>query len=141
MRQYETAFLISPNMPEEETEKIILQMADIVSEKKGKMIKQDVWGKRKLAYPIQKFGEAIYVFFHYEGEPGIPTELERRFKQTESVLRYLTVRKETEEVVRKKRREVPEKKEEPPVLEKEKVEVMDVDKEKISNEEPAEKEE
>lgn len=141
MRQYETAFLISPNMPEEETEKIILQMADIVSEKKGKMIKQDVWGKRKLAYPIQKFGEAIYVFFHYEGEPGIPTELERRFKQTESVLRYMTVRKETEEVVRKKRRKVPEKEEKPPVLEKEKVEVMDVDKEKISNEEPAEKEE
>ncbi len=140
MRQYETAFLISPNMPEEETEKIILQMADIVSEKKGKMIKQDVWGKRKLAYPIQKFGEAIYVFFHYEGEPGISTELERRFKQTESVLRYMTVRKETEEVVRKKRRKVP-KKEEPPVLEKEKVEVMDVDKEEVSNEEPAEKEE
>lgn len=140
MRQYETAFLISPNMPEEETEKIILQMADIVSEKKGKMIKQDVWGKRKLAYPIQKFGEAIYVFFHYEGEPGIPTELERRFKQTESVLRYMTVRKETEGVVRKKRRKVP-KKEEPPVLEKEKVEVMDVDKEEVSNEEPAEKEE
>jgi len=141
VRQYETAFLISPNMPEEETEKIILQMADIVSEKKGKMIKQDVWGKRKLAYPIQKFEEAIYVFFHYEGEPGIPTELERRFKQTESVLRFLTVRKETEEVVRKKRREVPEKEEEPPVLEKEKVELMDVDKEEISNEEPAEKEE
>ena len=105
------------------------------------MIKQDVWGKRKLAYPIQKFEEAIYVFFHYEGEPDIPTELERRFKQTESVLRYLTVRKETEEVVRKKRREVPEKGEEPPVLEKEKVEVMDVDQEEISNEEPAEKEE
>lgn len=141
MRQYETAFLISPNVPEEETEKIILQMADIVSKKKGKMIKQDVWGKRKLAYPIQKFEEAIYVFFHYEGEPGIPTEFERRFKQTESVLRFLTVRKETEEVVRKKRREVPEKGEEPPVLEKEKVEVMDVDQEEISNEEPAEKEE
>lgn len=141
MRQYETAFLISPNVPEEEREKIILQMADIVSKKGGKMIKQDIWGKRKLAYPIQKFEEAIYVFFHYEGEPGIPTELERRFKQTEPVLRYLTVRKETEEVVRKKRREVREKGEEPPVLEEEKVEVMDVDKEELSSEEPAEKEE
>lgn len=141
MRQYETAFLISPNVPEEEREKIILQMADIVSKKGGKMIKQDIWGKRKLAYPIQKFEEAIYVFFHYEGEPGIPTELERRFKQTEPVLRYLTVRKETEEVVRKKRREVREKGEEPPVLEEEKIEVMDVDKEELSNEEPAEKEE
>jgi len=141
MRQYETAFLISPNVSEEETEKIILQMADIISKKKGKMIKQDVWGKRRLAYPIQKFEEAIYVFFHYEGEPGIPTELERRFKQTESVVRYLTVRKETKEVVRKKKSEVREKKEEPPVSEEEEVEVMDVDQEEASNEEPVEKEE
>ena len=141
MRQYETAFLISPNVPEEETEKFILQMADIVSKKKGKMIKQDVWGKRKLAYPIQKFDEAVYVFFHYEGEPGIPTELERRFKQTESVVRYLTVRKEAEKVVRKKRREVRAKGEEAPVLEEEKVEVMDVDEEEVSDEEKAEKEE
>jgi small subunit ribosomal protein S6 len=140
MRQYETAFLISPNVPEEETEKIILQMADIVTKKKGKMIKQDVWGKRKLAYPIQKFEEAVYVFFHYEGEAGIPTELERRFKQTEAVVRYLTVRKETKEAVQKKGGMVREE-EEPPVSEKEKVEVMDSDQEGASNEESVEKEE
>jgi small subunit ribosomal protein S6 len=141
MRQYETAFLISPNVPEEETEKIILQMADIVTKKKGKMIKQDVWGKRKLAYPIQKFEEAVYVFFLYEGEPGIPTELERRFKQTEAVVRYLTVRKETKEVVQKKRGMVREEKEEPPVSEEEEVEVMDSDQEEASDEESVEKEE
>lgn len=141
MRQYETAFLISPNLSEEDMEKIILQMADIVSKKKGKMIKQDVWGKRKLAYPIQKFEEAVYVFFHYEGESGIPTELERRFKQTESVMRYLTVRKETKEVVQKKRGVVREEKEEPPVMEEEEVEVMDSEQEEASNEESVEKEE
>lgn len=140
MRQYETAFLISPSVSEEDTEKIILQMADIVSKKKGKMIKQDVWGKRKLAYSIQKFEEAVYVFFHYEGEPGIPTELERRFKQTESVIRYLTVRKETGEVVQTKKREVRKKGDELPVVEEEKVEVMDVNREESSNEEPVEEE-
>lgn len=141
MRQYETAFLISPNVPEEETEKIILQMADIVSQKKGKMIRQDVWGKRKLAYTIQKFEEAVYVFFHYEGEADIPTELERRFKQTESVIRYLTVRKETKEVVRKKEKEVPKKGKELPVLEDEEAEAADAVQEEFSDEEPAEKEE
>lgn len=141
MRQYETTFLISPNVPEEETEKIILQMADIVSQKKGKMIKQDIWGKRKLAYTIQKFEEAVYVFFHYEGEADIPTELERRFKQTESVIRYLTVRKETKEVVRKKEKEVPKKGKELPVLEDEEAEVADAVQEEFSDEEPAEKEE
>ena len=108
MSQYETAFLISPNLEEEETSKIISQMLNIVSKKKGKMIKEDRWGKRKLAYPINKFEEAFYVFFHYEGEPDIPFELERRFKQSEAILRFLTVRKEKKENVRKKKKGIPE---------------------------------
>ena len=107
MRQYETGFLISPNLEEEETAKIITQIAAIISRKEGKLIKEDRWGKRKLAYPIKKFEEAFYVFFHYEGDPEIPFELERRFKQTEAVLRFLTVQKETKENVRKKRKGIP----------------------------------
>jgi len=104
MRHYETAFLITPKLNEEETEKLIQKMADIVAKKKGKMIKIDKWGKKKLAYPVEKQNEAFYVFFHYEGEPDIPSELERRFRQTESVLRYLTLRKEVQAVAKKKRR-------------------------------------
>ena len=107
MTQYETAFLISPNLEEEETEKVITQMAEVISEKKGKMINEDRWGKRRLAYPIKKFEEAFYVFFHYEGDPEIPLELERRFKQTEEVLRYLTMKKTQKENVRRKKKTVP----------------------------------
>ena len=107
MTQYETAFLISPNLEEEETEKVINQMAKIISEKKGKMINEDRWGKRRLAYPIKKFEEAFYVFFHYEGDSEIPLELERRFKQTEEVLRYLTMKKTQKENVRRKKKTVP----------------------------------
>jgi small subunit ribosomal protein S6 len=92
MKRYETTFLIAPNLPEEETEKLIGKMSEIISKKKGKMISMDKWGKRKLAYPIEKFEEAFYVIFNYESEPDIPVELERRFKQTEAILRYLTVR-------------------------------------------------
>lgn len=106
MRQYETAFLIAPNLPEEETEKLILKMADVVSKKKGKMINLDQWGKRKLAYPIKKFEEAFYVFFQYEGQPEITAELERRFRQTEAIIRYLTVKKEPKENIRRKKRVV-----------------------------------
>jgi small subunit ribosomal protein S6 len=104
MRHYETAFLITPKLDEEETEKFIQKMADIVAKKKGKMIKIDKWGKKKLAYPVEKHNEAFYVFFHYEGEPDIPSELERRFRQTESVLRYLTLRKEVQAMAKKKRK-------------------------------------
>ncbi len=106
MEQYETAFLISPALEEEETEKIITQMAAVISKEKGKMIKEDRWGKRRLAYQIKKHEEAFYVFFHYEGDPAIPNELERRFKQSEAILRFLTVKKESKENVRKKRKEI-----------------------------------
>jgi len=123
MRPYETAFLIAPNLPDEDNEKLIDQMAEIVSKKKGKMVNVDKWGKRRLAYPIQKFDEAYYVFFLYQGEPAVLAELERRFKQTEAILRYLTVRTEVKESVKKKGKAAPKKKmeteakEEPPPIE------------------------
>jgi small subunit ribosomal protein S6 len=117
MRLYETAFLIAPNLPEEEIEKLIEEMAGVVSKKKGKMDNIDKWGKRRLAYPVNKFTEAYYVFFHYQGEPEVPAELERRFKQMEQVLRYMTLKKDQKENVRKKKKDKP-KKEEPPAREK-----------------------
>ena len=100
MRQYETVFLISPNLTEEETESLIQQMEEVVSKKKGKLINKEEWGKRRLAYPIQKFEEAFYILFHYEGKSEISDELERHFKQSDTVIRYLTVKKETRENVR-----------------------------------------
>jgi len=111
MTQYETTFLLSPNLEEEETEKIIAQMVEVVSTKKGKMINEDRWGKRKLAYPIKKFEEAFYVFFLYEGNSDIPFELERRFKQSEAILRYLTVKKEPKKSTRRNKKAVSVEKE------------------------------
>ena len=75
MRYYETAFLITPDLSEEDTEKLISQMGEIVKKNKGRMIDVDKWGKRKLAYPIKKHDSAFYVFFYYEGivsEYGTP---------------------------------------------------------------------
>jgi small subunit ribosomal protein S6 len=104
MKFYETGLLIAPNLSEEETELIIGQMAEIISQREGKLVKQERWGKRRMAYPIKKFSEAFYVFFHYEGKPDIPLELERRFKQTDTILRYLTLQKDTQEAGRRKRK-------------------------------------
>ena len=103
MRHYETAFLIAPSLPEEETESLIEKMQETVNKKKGKMIQVNKWGKRKLAYPIKKHEEAYYVFFTYEGGPEISRELERQFRQTEVILRYLTLKKEGEKNLRKKK--------------------------------------
>lgn len=140
MRQYETAFLISPNLPEEETEKIITQMADIISRKKGKIIKEDRWGKRKLAYPIKKFEEAFYVFFHYEGGTDISSELERHFKQTEAVLRFLTIKKEIKMKTEKKKKAAPKPEESPTSVETEEVKKEETSQEALPPGETSEKE-
>jgi small subunit ribosomal protein S6 len=104
MKIYETGFLLAPNLSEDDTEKLITQMADVISQREGKLIKQERWGKHRMAYSIKRFSEAFYVFLRYEGRPDIPLELERRFKQTDTVLRYLTLQKEAGEAVRRKRK-------------------------------------
>ena len=56
----------------------------------------DEWGKRKLAYPVNKLNEGYYVFMEFGAEPDFPQELERIFKITDSVMKYLIVRKDRE---------------------------------------------
>ncbi len=104
MKQYETGFLLSPQLTEEEAEVIIQQMADVIAQRQGKMAKVDKWGKRRTAYPLGKFHDAYYVFFHYDGGPDIPAELARRFRQLDTVLRYLTLTKETQQNMRRKKK-------------------------------------
>jgi small subunit ribosomal protein S6 len=104
MKIYETGFLLAPNLSEDDTDKLINQMADVISQREGRLIRQERWGKRRMAYSIKRWSEAFYVFLHYEGKPDIPLELERRFKQTDSVLRYLTLQKEAREATRRKRK-------------------------------------
>jgi small subunit ribosomal protein S6 len=104
VRQYETGFVLSPALSEEETSQLVQQMAEIVAQKKGRMVKQDVWGKRRLAFPIKRFQEGVYVFFTYDGPGDVATELERRFKQTDSVIRFMTVVKDPRDLVRRKKK-------------------------------------
>jgi small subunit ribosomal protein S6 len=104
MQLYETGFLIAPAMTEEEAEGLVQSLAEVVTLKNGKMVRVEKWGKRRMAYPIDKAHEAYYVFFHYEGGPEIPTELTRRFRQMDTIIRHLTLAKETQMNVRKKKK-------------------------------------
>jgi small subunit ribosomal protein S6 len=104
LRQYETGFVLSPALSEEETTQVVQQMAEIVAQKKGHLVRQDVWGKRRLAFPIKRFQEGLYVFFTYDGPGDIAAELERRFKQTDAVIRFLTVVKDPRDLVRRKKK-------------------------------------
>ena len=104
MPLYETGFLVAPGMTEDEAEAIVQQLAEVVAQRSGRMIRIERWGKRRMAYAIRKAQEATYVFFHYEGEAEIPAELGRRFRQMDTVIRHLTLAKETRMNIRKKKK-------------------------------------
>lgn len=104
MNQYETGFIVAPNLPEEEASALINQLAEVIPAKNGQIIKKDFWGKRKLAYPIKRFKEGLYVFFVYQGSPAVPTELERRFKQTDAILRFMTIKLDPRDLLKGKKK-------------------------------------
>lgn len=108
MRHYETGVIIAPNLSDEEIEQQIKQMEEVISSLGGHLGREERWGKRKLAYPIKKFTDGYYLFLHYESEADVPAELERRFRQSDQVLRYMTVKKETAPARRKKKKAEPQ---------------------------------
>jgi len=104
MRQYETGFVLSSSLSDDDAQAFVRQMAEVVTQKNGRMIKQDIWGKKRLAYPIKKSHEGTYIFFLYEGPGDVSQELERRFKQTDAVIRFLTILKNPGDNVRRKKK-------------------------------------
>lgn len=112
MRKYETGFILSPELSEEEIRDFLSGVRRFIEDSKGLIIQEEHWGRKALAYKIGKFHEGNYYFFFYEGEPFILKELERRFKQSEKVIRFLTVRLDDylKKVEKMKRMEEKEKK-------------------------------
>lgn len=98
IREYETTFIVVPNLSEEETNGVVEKFREIVEKNGGKELEVELMGKRKLAYEIKKFDEGVYVVFRYktEGGTGIVAELERRMRNDENILRFLTVRMDLE---------------------------------------------
>lgn len=93
MRKYEVAVVLAPTLTEEEVDQSIETFQEIAKEKEAQVANVDNWGKRNLAYPINKHTEGIYVILTLEeSNAESVAELERRFKMTESVIRFLTVR-------------------------------------------------
>ncbi|MDA2926169.1 30S ribosomal protein S6 [Acidobacteria bacterium AH-259-G07] len=93
MRRYEVVFVFAPTLSDDEVEQAMENFNKAAEEKGAQIINVDEWGKRRLAYPIKKHTEGIYTVLTLE-EPAAEAvnELERRFKVTDSVMRFLSVR-------------------------------------------------
>ena len=92
MRTYEVVFVAAPTITAEELDAFIAHVQGVVEGKNGKILKVDNWGKRSLAYKIKKYRDAYYVVLTIEGDGIAIAELERRFRVTDYIIRFLSVR-------------------------------------------------
>ena len=88
MTNYEVLFIIDPTLEDEKKEATIEAVKEIIAAE-GEVGNVDVWGMRKLAYPIQKKSEGYYVVIEFKAEPTLPKELDRRLKISDNVMRHL----------------------------------------------------
>ncbi len=93
MTNYEVMFVIDPTRDEEQREATVETVKSII-DADGEVSEVDVWGMRKLAYPIEKKSEGYYVVIEFKGNNTLPKELDRRMKISDAVIRHIVVNKD-----------------------------------------------
>lgn len=94
MRQYEVIYIIKPELDEEKTTSVIERFATLITNAGGEITKTEQWGKKRLAYEVNDYREGYYVLLNFTGEPTVAHELERVFKITDEIIRFIVVRME-----------------------------------------------
>jgi small subunit ribosomal protein S6 len=92
MRRYEQIYILRPSLSEDEINSVVENTNQIILSESGSIIFNDKWGMKKLAYPIKKELQGYYVFCDFASTPAAVSEMERKFRIDDSVLKYLTVK-------------------------------------------------
>lgn len=92
MRQYETMYIINPDVETEQLAELVAKYQSLVTEHGGEIDQLQEMGKRRLAYEIDKIREGFYVLMQFSTDTDITHELERQMRIDDKVVRYLTVR-------------------------------------------------
>ena len=96
MSKYELAVVVSAKLEDEERAAVIEKVNALVTRFGGNVTEVEEWGKRKLAYEIQKMKEGFYYFVKFESETTAPAEIEARIRIMDGVIRYLCVKQEAQ---------------------------------------------
>lgn len=95
MNKYELAVVVSAKIEDEERAAVVDKCKALIERFGGTITNVDDWGKKRLAYEIQKMKEGFYYFIQFEAESSAPAEIESRIRVMDNVLRYLVVKNET----------------------------------------------
>ena len=96
MHKYEMIFVVRPDVPDDEVDKLAAQMEGVATHAGGKVEKIEKMGRRRLAYRIRGQQEGFYLYFLLEGSGDTVKEFERRLKVSDAVIKFLTVRVDEE---------------------------------------------
>ena len=90
MNYYELLYIVQPALSEEDLKSVTDDIAGTIDKAGGELLKNEVWQKRKLAYPIKKFKQGYYVLVHYKAPSNVPKKLEEKMRIKEDILRFMT---------------------------------------------------
>ena len=94
MNKYELAVVVSATIEDDARAAVVEKVKDLITRFGGNVTDVDEWGKKRLAYEIQKMKEGYYYFVHFDAEATVPAEIEQRMRIMDNVLRYLCVKQE-----------------------------------------------
>jgi len=92
MNRYETVFILTPVLSDDQMKEAVEKFKDVLKANSAEIVNEELWGLRKLAYPIEKKSTGFYVLLEFQGEPTIVKKLETAFRRDERVIRFLTFR-------------------------------------------------
>jgi small subunit ribosomal protein S6 len=91
---YEMMFILRPDLTQEQISQELHKYRDFLKDNGAEKVSVEVWGKRRLAYPIQKFQDGVYVLTYYTGDGTQVAKIEKDMRFSEQVIRYLTIKQE-----------------------------------------------
>ena len=91
VKQYETVFIATPVLSEEQMKETVKKYVDLLTSKGAEIVYENNWGMRKLAYPIRKKTTGFYYLIEFKAEGSVINDLEVAYKRDERLLRFLTV--------------------------------------------------
>ena len=94
MNKYELAVVVNAKIEDDARTATIEKVKELIARFGGNVTDVDEWGKKRLAYEIQKMKEGYYYFIHFDAEADVPGEIEQRIRIMDNVIRYLCVRQE-----------------------------------------------
>lgn len=93
MRKYETIFILNPEISEEEVNTTVDKVKSIIEKSNGVVENVDLWGKKRLAYEINKKNDGYFILVNFSSGEDFPKELDRNFRIMDTVIRHIIVKK------------------------------------------------